>query len=329
MPGETGAVLDMISLPMAMILAGLFGICLYNSIEIYLYIFGTFRRFRGLYFWSMLAANTGIPIHAIFSVLRYFEVAPSGPMAICINVGWWLMAMGQALMLYSRLHLLICDPRKLRWVLCIIAGVFLCVQIPTATLFAVISFRDSTKMDAPDSYDAIEIVELVALALEESLLSGLYVFASRHTLKPMMLLKGPKVRKLLRELLGLFVLVVALDVSLIIIQLANYYYIQTTYKPVVYSIKLKVEIYVLNNLVGLLLQSGCNCQHMGSAESNRPALQPTTTNTGRSRYPPSIDVTASDVAMQGISPAEGDGPHVSATTEEESITRVPNKSMSF
>jgi hypothetical protein len=214
MAGEIGPVVNDIPLAVAMVMAGLFGIALYNSLEVYLYIFGTFNRCRGLYFWSMLCANTGIPIHSTFSTLRYFGIAPSGPMSICINIGWFLMIMGQACMLYSRLHLLIYDPRKLRWVVGILAATFMCIQVPTAILFTLISFRADAKKEAPSSYDAVEIVELSALSLEEALLSGLYVYASRRTLKPIKFIKGPKVRRLLRELLGLFILVVALDLSL-------------------------------------------------------------------------------------------------------------------
>jgi hypothetical protein len=40
--------------------------------------------------------------------------------------------------------------------------------------------------------------------------------------------------------------------SLVITQFKNYWHIQTSYKPVVYSIKLKAEAFVLNNLIALV-----------------------------------------------------------------------------
>ena len=48
-----------------------------------------------------------------------------------ITLGWYFMVTGQSLVLYSRLHLLVRDARKLKWILCmIIADVFL-FHIPT------------------------------------------------------------------------------------------------------------------------------------------------------------------------------------------------------
>lgn len=199
---------------MAMIVGGLFAIAVYNSLEIYFFIFRTFHRRRGMYFWSMLCANTGIPILSVFNLLRYFSITPAGPTSILINIGWWLMVTGQACVLYSRLHLVIGSPRKLRWVLCMVAAIFLCFQVPTAIIFSVISFKKKRKTRVTAAFDAIEIAQLVAFTLEESLLSGLYVYASRRTLKPMMIIRGPKVRALLHELAWLFVLVVVLDLSL-------------------------------------------------------------------------------------------------------------------
>ncbi|KAI0445539.1 hypothetical protein F4803DRAFT_507214 [Xylaria telfairii] len=220
------------------------------------------------------------------------------------------------------------DPRKLRWVLWMIVGSFILLQLPTAVLFVFISFRYNERNRVTDAFDSIDIAQLAGVALQESILSGLYVYTSRTTLKPMEIIKGPKVRKLLRELIGLFVLVVALDISIVIIQVTNHFDIQTTYKPVVYSIKLKVETFVLNNLVTLLVHPGCSCQQTGFQNDGR-ALNMTTSNdltygSWRSRYTSSAGVTDS-AERYGISGCAGGGSASTACIDESGRIKVPAK----
>jgi hypothetical protein len=45
--------------------AALLAVAIYNAIEMVPIIYFTFSRFSGLYFWSMVAAVTGVLIHAI------------------------------------------------------------------------------------------------------------------------------------------------------------------------------------------------------------------------------------------------------------------------
>src|ERR1700737_3865512 len=115
MAGETGPI--SVSLSVALIIAGFFAISCYNVIEIIIFIFNTFKRRNGLYFWSMLVASLGIPIHAVAVLLRFFGLAPDFFMCVVTVVGWYAMVTGQAVVLYSRLHLVVRDDKKIRWVL--------------------------------------------------------------------------------------------------------------------------------------------------------------------------------------------------------------------
>ncbi|RYC65894.1 hypothetical protein CHU98_g301 [Xylaria longipes] len=288
MAGETGAVVSKLTLPMASVIGGLLGIAVYNSFEVYISIFRTFRRRRGLYFWSAIVANTGIPVNSLFVLLRYFNIASAGPMAAMMVVGWLTMVNGQPLMLYSRLHLVMDDPKHLRWLLWMIIVPFVLLQIPTGVLFIFISFRYNSRNPTINAFDVMEITQLVTLALQE----------------------GLKVRKVLRELIWLFVLVAALDVSLIIIQFLDLYYIQTTYKPVVYSIKLKVEIFVLNNLITLVSQQGCSCQLAGFPSDGSAATNNTRPSGSNVSCPPrytSSERVTENVDRRGTSSCAGIG----------------------
>jgi len=48
-----------------------------------------------------------------------------------ITLGWYFMVTGQSLVLYSRLHLLVRDARKLKWILCMIVTDVFLFHIPT------------------------------------------------------------------------------------------------------------------------------------------------------------------------------------------------------
>lgn len=264
MTGETGPILDVVSLPFAMVIGGFFGIACYNSIEIYIFILRTFKRKTGLYFWSMLAANSGIPIHAIGVLLRFFGLAPNLPMCVVISVGWFLMVSGQALVLYSRLHLVVGDPRKTRWVLVMIITLFLVIQLPTSLLFITANSNIYTQPLSERIFDVFEKIQITAFCLQEAIISALYVYEASNGLKLMDVIKGPRVRAMNRQLMGLFVLVVILDITLMVTEYTNNFQIQTTYKPVVYSIKLKVEAMVLNNLLSLVQSGTCSCWHTNS-----------------------------------------------------------------
>ncbi|KAI1373493.1 hypothetical protein F4677DRAFT_448321 [Hypoxylon crocopeplum] len=255
--------------PVYLLIGAFFGIACYNSIEVYLLAFTTFERKNTLYFWSMLVANTGIILHELSATLRLFHLAPNVPMVPLASVGWWMTTTGQSVVLYSRLHLVVSDPHKLRWVLAAIAFTFLTLQLPTTITFIGVN---ATPKDKPDiftgAFDVFKIIQLAVFTIQEAAISGLYVYAFNATSKPMRIIKGDKVRTLLRQLIALFLLVVALDATLMGVEYAGYFQIQTTLKPVVYSIKLKVELFVLNNLVNLVQSRSCSCSALSASHGS-------------------------------------------------------------
>lgn len=47
----------------------------------------------------------GNPTDLNIRVAAIFHVGPAGPLAIILDIAWFMMVNGQSLMLYSRLHL--------------------------------------------------------------------------------------------------------------------------------------------------------------------------------------------------------------------------------
>lgn len=107
----------------------------YNCLELNVMIWKCFKRKSGLYFYSLLACSFGIVLHALALLLKYFQVCRENYVTVAISQpGWYCMVTGQSLVLYSRLHLVTYDSRKIRWVLyMIIIDVFL-FHVPTTVL---------------------------------------------------------------------------------------------------------------------------------------------------------------------------------------------------
>jgi hypothetical protein len=123
------------TLPIAMTVSAFTAVAWYNVVELNVMIWMTFRRHSGLYFYSLLASSWGIFIYALAFLMKFFQVWQNDYVSVAlITVGWYAMVTGQSLVLYSRLHLVVRDIRKIRWVLyMIIIDVFL-FHFPTTVL---------------------------------------------------------------------------------------------------------------------------------------------------------------------------------------------------
>lgn len=100
------------------LVACLLGAALWNSVCMVPMVVFSFKRYWTLYFWMILVSNSGVLICAVEQIMSIAR--PSiNPMLIAIMAlcGWPLMATGQSLVLYSRLHLLFFKERTLRLVL--------------------------------------------------------------------------------------------------------------------------------------------------------------------------------------------------------------------
>ncbi|KAI3579734.1 hypothetical protein IWW34DRAFT_819046 [Fusarium oxysporum f. sp. albedinis] len=221
--GETGPI--SVSLPINMTIAGLFAIACYNCVEILISLLSRFKRHDGLYFWSMVVATLGIVLHSIVVLLRYYSLGPNFLLCVFTCVGWYGMT---------------------RWVLWMIIINFFVLHVPTTILFLGSNTKDSSRYIGPFN----------------TIISGLYIWETSRGLKPIFAVKKVMDRKMIRYLIIVNVLVILLDISLIATQFMSHFTIAMTYKPVVYSIKLKIEFVVLNKLVMLVQHSDLNCMHI-------------------------------------------------------------------
>ncbi|PVH99929.1 hypothetical protein DM02DRAFT_509383, partial [Periconia macrospinosa] len=238
-------------LAISMTIAGMFAMACLNCAEIFFLIFYTFKRYNGLYFWSMLIAVVGTFLEAISNLFRLYKIGPNMLMATLLGVGWWGMVTGQSTALYSRLHLIVSNRRKTRAVLVMIIASFIFIQIPDVILW--LGWNQNLHGFVL-GFHIFERLQLVVIAVQETIISGLYIWEVGHGLKSVIALRGSEARAVVRELIIINALVILLDLSLITTVYTGHLNIQITYQPLVYSVKLKLEFIVLNKLVTVLSQ---------------------------------------------------------------------------
>lgn len=69
---------------------------------------------RGLYFWSLLVSGAGIIPYALGFLLKLMNITTGQARwaaVVLLSIGWYPMITGQALVLWSRLHLILNGPR--------------------------------------------------------------------------------------------------------------------------------------------------------------------------------------------------------------------------
>ena len=222
---------------------------LYNALELLLLILVTFKKWSGLYFWSLLVASIGIILYSIGYVIDYFALTYTLVGDIINNIGWWTMVTGQSVVLYSRLHLVLHDPKVLRFVLYMIVTDAIIFHVMTT----IVHF--GTYSHQQGFYEASKVIEkfqMTAFCIQEFIISGLY---TREVFRFLHIATQKGVRRTMWELFTINVILVALDIGLLVIEYLNLSVFEITFKGVVYSVKLKMELAILGKLVSMS-QSG-------------------------------------------------------------------------
>ncbi|KAJ5620616.1 hypothetical protein N7510_004600 [Penicillium lagena] len=229
------------------------GIALYNSLELLVLIFASFRRYHGLYFWSLLlSVSLGVVPQSLSFILKYYDVGPLWFSITLSTIGWYFMVTGQALVLFSRLNIVVQDMTISHRVLTMIIINAIILHVPTTVLTYGSNFVQTPVW--VHGYTIMERIELTGFCLQEFIISGLYISKTVKILRmsPPSLDGHNQNRKIMYQLLAINALIIIMDVILLTFEYLNYFVIQTTLKSAVYSIKLKLEFGVLSRLVFLV-----------------------------------------------------------------------------
>lgn len=202
--------------------------------------------------------NTAGPLVSSTSQIYNLGAASRSPVVAQAigSAGWVPMVTGQSLVLYSRLHLLRVDTRLLRLLLGLIVFNAVSIHVPTIVVGVLASLPRSGRYAGP--YDTVEKIEITMFFVQEVSLSGVYLWQARHFQRKYGRrlhgggggggCVGEGVGGMLRDLVAVNAVVVALDVSVLALQFMNLFFVQIVAKNFIYSLKLKLELGVLNQL---------------------------------------------------------------------------------
>ncbi|KAJ5141051.1 hypothetical protein N7526_002046 [Penicillium atrosanguineum] len=224
------------------VIAAFAAIAWYNAIELIVLCFVTFKRRRGCYFWSLLVSSASIIPNCLGYVLLFFPTGVTPYFCVTLIIlGWYVMVTGQSVVLWSRLHLVLQNTKVLwgvLWMIIIDAFLF---HVPTTVL-----------LNWLDGYNIMERIQLIGFCIQELIISGIYVW---ETTKLLRLRPHGRPQGILYQLLIINIIILVLDVAVVVIEFVGYYSVQVMFKPVAYSIKLKLEYAILGKLVAIA-QSG-------------------------------------------------------------------------
>ncbi|KXG48526.1 uncharacterized protein PGRI_023960 [Penicillium griseofulvum] len=250
-------------------ITSMFSVGAWNSLEVVFGIFERFKKYRGLYFWSMQIAAWGILLHGIPAQAVFIQMADPITMSPLFLIGWVCMVTGQAVVLYSRLHLVVADIRHVRWVLWMIIANFFILHTPMAVLYCL--NLANIPCDRPAAiYDRLQTS---GFAIQDTVICAIYVREALRALKPVFESKGPQGRKIIYRIIIANLFGILLNV-LVVVAEYKIHYIVISLKTVAYSIKLKLEFHALMQLRELTRTYPCAlCQNAngsprGSSEIN-------------------------------------------------------------
>ncbi|KAL8725737.1 MAG: hypothetical protein Q9166_007187 [cf. Caloplaca sp. 2 TL-2023] len=266
-----------------MAIAAFTAVAWYNVMELNIQVFLTFKRHRGLYFWSLLISSYGCVLHALGFLLKFFGLTGEKDEHVFISVtiitiGWYAMVTGQAVVLYSRLHLVVREQKVLRGILAMIIVDAICFHIPT-TVLTYGSNSHSYPRYLP-IFNVVERLQMTAFCIQEFIISGVYVYSTIKLLRPVY---HGRTRKVMMQLIWINSIIIAMDVVLLGMEYSSFYEIEATMKAMVYSIKLKLEFAVLNQLMTLANSSVSSHQKLNIHDDDTEKQAPSRDRKGRSK----------------------------------------------
>ncbi|KAG0653067.1 hypothetical protein D0Z07_0372 [Hyphodiscus hymeniophilus] len=156
---------------------------LWMTVELTVWVFYVFRRYTGLYFWSVLITTWGVTLHAIGFVLE--DCVPSCPWQLSTTIaeiGWVSMVSGFSVVLYSRLHPVIHNQRILQVVLVMIITDAFLFHLPTIVFQYGLSNKKTHKQYLP-FIAPMERVQVLGFSIQEIIISCIYIYGTLEMLR--------------------------------------------------------------------------------------------------------------------------------------------------
>lgn len=258
------------------LIAAFCGVALWMTVELTLQIFFTFKRRKGLYFYSLLVCTWGIAFHVIGLILKLFNDSNWIISSIIFKIGWVSNVTGFSFVLYSRLGLVVKNRILLRAILAMIITDAICFHSP------IIIFDFGISSPHPHAWvepmQVMERIQVTGFSVQETIISVLYIYHTWGFLKDTYTRQTHRVMQLL-----IFTQAVAIlfDATLTTVDWNDMFTLKIIIHPFVYAIKLKLEFVVLNQLLALIKHGLAPGSFPAPDEESPDATDPVLSRSGK------------------------------------------------
>jgi hypothetical protein len=232
----------------------------WTSIELLFLVYTTFKRYTGLYFWSIIVTTVAIIINTTALILRSFASRCCSPLfiALLVKLSWIGMVVGFPLVIWSRLHIVVNNPRILKYTLAMVIFNAVVWHSISLGIDYGLAFRHHKTYPVQK---VIRYAGSVVFTLQDAIITSLYIYYTRRFLKSGYSIQT---RKSIGLLLCVQVLVVTLDIAEIVLTYTQLILFASWLHPFAHSQKLKLEFIVLNQLLLLVRRGIAPCLSLGS-----------------------------------------------------------------
>lgn len=252
---------------------------MWMTLELTIKVFTKFKRYTGLYFYSLLVCTWCISIRQIGRICVFFIPGLNKVFSlIFVLLGWVGMVTGFAIVLYSRLHLVTQNKKILRGVLCMI--IFNVFALHLTTMLGQIGVVTKHQPTWVTWYPAVEKLQIVGFTVQETIISSIYIKYTHNLVDDSY---NEKTKKSIRLLILVQIICIIVDLPFIYLAFANLFLIKATASSFAYAIKLKLEFVVLNQLLGIVKN--------GIAPRGLPSTPPSDEECGKRRSSSSAEAT--------------------------------------
>jgi hypothetical protein len=250
---------------------------IWTTVQLTADVFYTFRRYKGLYFYSVLATTWGVSIHAVGFILKLCVPQCNWILAtVLAEIGWVGMVTGFAVVLYSRMGLLVRNRKVLHRALAMIIFNAFAFHVPTIVFQFGVSSKAAHAKYLP--YMApMERIQVTGFTIQEVILSAIYIHTTLQYLRTSF---QKSTRRTISLLVAVQIVVILLDVIVITLDYCEYFTLKAVLHSFVYAVKLQLEFVILNDVKAMARKGTL-------APSILPIVRPAGNSSGAGNTPPS------------------------------------------
>ncbi|KAI9807457.1 MAG: hypothetical protein M1833_000202 [Piccolia ochrophora] len=284
------------------VISALSGCALYIAIEINIQVLHTFKRRRGLYFWTVLGTSWGIVLHTIGSIFKYLVPGSNWVgFSTAVVVGCIGMDATASLVLYSRLHLVIRERKILRFVLLMIIGTTLFFHVPNGVLIYATNSPDPTRFKR--IFGITEKIQVIAFSLQETTISSIYIWGTLRMLKPSF---SVRTKTVMWRLIAIMAFCIVLDLVLLVTVATRNYIFKAALHPFIYGVKLKLEFVVINEVMAIAARGLASTNNSSNAYSRGSCIVTSSSSGGDYEKPYSLGSSSDESRSSTMSPIPAD-----------------------